>query len=137
MLREDHMVDYDADELRATGWKLYEETERQMKALAVQMDPGKTVKQLLEESKQVHPTADKLLYTYRQEMARARQFVIDHDIATIPANESIRIDPTPAFLRPVLPHAAYQMPGFLEKIQVDAIARPPTKLARLASLRRS
>ncbi len=117
ILREDHMVDYDSEELLATGWKLYEDTERQMKTLAAQMDPAKTVKDLLEENKQKHPTAEGLLDAYREWMSKARQFVIDHEIATIPAGEKIRIEPTPAFQRPMLPYAAYMMPGFLEKMQ--------------------
>jgi uncharacterized protein (DUF885 family) len=117
MLREDHMVDYDADQLRATGWKLYEDTERQMEALAASMDATKTVKELLEEAKGNHPTADGLLDAYREWMAKARQFVIDHQIATIPAGESIRIVETPAFQRMLIPYAAYNMPGFFEKVQ--------------------
>ncbi len=117
MLREDHMVDYDADQLLATGWHLYENTLAQMKELAIRMDPTRTVEQLLEESKHNHPTADGLLDAYREWMAKARQFVIDRGIATIPEGEQIRIDPTPPFMRPMIPYAAYQMPGFLEKIQ--------------------
>ena len=125
ILRENHLVDYDSDELRATGWRLYEETERQMKELAAQIDPGKTVKQLLEGAKHNHPTAEGLLDAYRQKMAEARQFVIDHDIATIPAGESIRVAPTPAFLRPIIPYAAYMMPGFLEKFQEGVFVVTP------------
>lgn len=117
LLREDHMVDYDADQLRATGWKLYAETERQMKELAARINAGKTVKELLEESKAQHPTAESLLDTYRAWMAKAREFVIDHRIASIPPGESIRIVETPAFMRPLLPYAAYNMPGFFEKVQ--------------------
>jgi len=117
MLREDHMVDYDADQLRVTGWQLYADTERQMKELAARMDPTRTVKALLEEAKGNHPTAANLLDTYREWMAKARQFVIDHQLATIPPGESIRIVETPGFLCPVIPYAAYNTPGFFEKVQ--------------------
>lgn len=117
MLREDHMVDYDADQLRATGWRLYRDTEQQMKELAARMDPTKTVKELLEAAKANHPTAAGLLDAYREWMARARQFVIDRRIATIPPGESIRIVETPPFMRPLIPYAAYNMPGIFERIQ--------------------
>lgn len=117
ILREDHMVSYDADELLDTGWRLFEDTITQMNAVAAQIDPSKSVKELLEESKQHHPTADGLLDAYRQKMAEAKQFVIDHGIVTIPEGESIRIEPTPQFQRPIIPYAAYQMPGFLEEAQ--------------------
>ena len=117
ILREDHMVSYDSDELLATGWRLLEDTTRQMQAVASQIDPDKTVTELLEESKHNHPSAEGLLDTYRQAMAAARQFVIDHAIATIPAGEEIRIEPTPEFMRPIIPYAAYSSPGFLEPVQ--------------------
>ncbi|MBN2149020.1 MAG: DUF885 domain-containing protein [Anaerolineales bacterium] len=117
LLSEDHMVDYDAVQLLKTGWHLYEDTERQMKELAASIDPGKTVMELLEDSKKIHPTANGLLDAYREWMAKARQFVIDNDIASIPAGESIRIIETPPFQRMFLPYAAYNMPGFFEKVQ--------------------
>ena len=127
MLREDHMVDYDADQLLATGWQLYEGTLAQMKELAARMDPGKTVEQLLEDNKHNHPTAAGLLDAYREWMVKARQFVIDRGIATIPAGEKIRIEPTPAFMRPMIPYAAYNMPGFLEKIQEGVFIVTPVE----------
>ena len=127
MLREDHMVDYDADELQATGWQLYESTLAQMKELAAKMDPNKTVEQLLEDNKTRHPTAEGLLDAYREWMGKARQFVIDHGIATLPAGEKIRIEPTPAFMRPMIPYAAYNMPGFLEKVQEGVFIVTPVE----------
>jgi uncharacterized protein (DUF885 family) len=50
-------------------------------------------------------------------MAEAKQFVIDHEIVSIPEGESIRIEPTPEFQRAIIPYAAYNMPGFLEEAQ--------------------
>jgi len=117
ILREDHMVDYDTAQLCATGWQLYEDTDRQMRELAGQIDPNRTAKELLEEAKDDHPTAEGLLDAYREKMAEARQFVVEHDVVTIPAGESIRIEPTPAFMRPLIPYAGYIMPGFLEELQ--------------------
>jgi uncharacterized protein (DUF885 family) len=127
ILREDHMVSYDADELLDTGWKLLEDTERQMKEVADQIDPTKTVTELLEESKHNHPTAEGLLDAYRQNMAAARQFVIDHEIASLPEGERIRIEPTPEFQRPIIPYAAYSMPGFLEPVQEGVFIVTPVE----------
>ena len=117
ILHEDHMVGYDADSLLQTGWKLFSDTERQLRELAVRMDPGKTAKELLEESKKLHPSAEGLLDAYRRAMSDARKFVVDRGIATIPAGESIRVEPTPVFQRPLLPYAAYMIPGFFEPAQ--------------------
>lgn len=127
ILREDHMVDYDSEELLATGWRLYEDTRRQMEELSASIDPNKSPQELVEEAKQDHPTTEGLLDAYRQKMAEARQFVIDHRLATIPEGESIRIEPTPAYLRPIIPYAAYNMPGMLEKIQEGVFIVTPVE----------
>ena len=117
ILREDHLVDYDADQLLETGWKLLLQTEQQMNILAASMDGNKTVRELLEHAKSNHPTAEGLLDAYRDSMQKARQFVIDHGVASIPEGEQIRVVETPSYLRPIIPYAGYNMPGFLEKIQ--------------------
>jgi len=117
LLREDHLLDYTAEELLQTGWRLFEETKAEMEGLAQKIDPTKGPKELIEEAKTDHPSADELLDVYRREMAAVRQFVIDHEIATIPEGESLKIEPTPPFLRGLIPYAAYLMPGPLEKQQ--------------------
>jgi uncharacterized protein (DUF885 family) len=50
-------------------------------------------------------------------MNQARQFAIDMNIVSVPDNELIRIDPTPEFLRNLIPYAAYDPPGFFEQVQ--------------------
>jgi uncharacterized protein (DUF885 family) len=117
MLRENHFLDYTADSLLKKGWELFEETQAAMETVARSMHPDKTAKEILEAAKDDHPEAKDLLDAYRREVARARQFVIDHEIVSIPENESLRIEPTPAHMRAVLPFAAYMMPGPLEKKQ--------------------
>jgi uncharacterized protein (DUF885 family) len=127
ILREDHMVDYNAEELLSTGWRLLDETRAEMERLAARMDKKKTARALIEASKADHPSAEGLLDAYRTWMAKARQFVVDREIATIPAGETLRIDPTPPFLRPILPYAAYQMPGFLERVQEGVFVVTPVE----------
>ena len=117
MLRENHMVDYDADRLLKVGWEQFRSTQAQMEDVARQIDPNKTVQELLEEAKSDHPTAEGLLAAYEEAMSAARQYVVEHDIATIPAGETLRIVETPTYLRPVIPYAAYMPPGILEERQ--------------------
>ncbi len=117
LLREDHMVDYDADQLLAVGWEQFHQTRAQMEAVAREIDSNKTVRELLEEAKADHPTAEGLLPAYEQAMADIRQYVIDHDIAAIPPGESLRIVETPVYMRPLIPYAAYMSPGILEEKQ--------------------
>ena len=117
LLRERHMVDYDADQLLAMGWEQFRQTKAQMEALAREIDPDRTVEEMMEEAKADHPTAEGLLDAYRQAMADIRQYVFDHDIVGIPPDESLRIIETPVFLRPILPYAAYMSAGILEERQ--------------------
>lgn len=117
ILREEHMVDYDADRLIEVGWEQFERTRTEMEEVGRQIAPRKTVQELLEESKGTHPTAEELLGTYERAMAAARRFIVEHDIVTIPEGESVRIIETPGYLWPVIPYAAYMPPGILEEEQ--------------------
>lgn len=117
MLREDHLLDYSADALLELGWKLFNDTQAQMETLAAKVAPGKTAREIVDEAKKDHPTARDLLKTYRREMERARRFVQERGIVTIPEGEKLTIRPTPPSMRPVLPYAAYMMPGPLERKQ--------------------
>ena len=117
LVRENHMLDYGSEELLKMGRELFDETQRAMEELAQRIDRQKNARGLLEAAKADHPKADELLDVYRREMARARQFVASRDIVTIPEGESLKIEPTPPFLRGIIPYAAYMMPGPLEKVQ--------------------
>ena len=139
MLHKDHMVDYGAEQLLATGWEQFRQTRVQMEALAREIEPQKAVQEILEEAKADHPTAEGLLAAYEAAMAEVRQYVIDHDIATIPEGESLRIIETPVYLRPLVPYAGYMSAGILEEQQegifvvtpVDPAAPPEEQEQRL------
>lgn len=117
ILREDHMLDYTADDLLQLGWKLFEETKAQMEELARKIAPGKTAREILEEAKKDYPRPGEVLEVYRREMERVRKFVKEKEIVTIPEGEELKIMPTPPSMRPIIPYAAYMMPGPLENKQ--------------------
>ncbi len=140
MLREKHFLDVSAGELLDTGWRLFQDTEREMEDVAKAIDPSRTAREILEEAKDEHPPAGELLDAYRREVARARAFVVEHDIVMIPEGETLRVEPTPAHMRAVLPYAAYMMPGPLEKRQegiflVTPVSPRAPKEAKKAKLR--
>jgi hypothetical protein len=117
LLRENHMVNYDADQLLAEGWRLVDETETEMEVLASSIDPTRNARELLDICKNDHPAMDELIKVYQDAMCKARQFAINNQIVSIPGDELIRIDPTPEFLRNLIPFAAYDPPGFFEPVQ--------------------
>jgi uncharacterized protein (DUF885 family) len=125
MLRDDHMVDWNADWLLGKGYELYEGTLAEMEELARKIDPSKSAKELVEAMKDDHPSGEELLDTYRGAMARARQFVVERDLVTIPEGEELKIVETPMFLRNQIPYAAYMPPGLLEEVQQGVFVVTP------------
>src|SRR6185295_14973641 len=53
--------------------------------------------------------ADQLLGVYRTEIDRANNWVLEHDLVTMP-EAPLEVVPTPAFLAPLVPFAAYEPP---------------------------
>jgi uncharacterized protein (DUF885 family) len=51
------------------------------------------------------------LEAYRSAMDRARAFVVEHDLATMPQHDRLRVIETPTFERHVIPFAAYYRPA--------------------------
>lgn len=84
---EEEILPHASDEF-AAGRELFDEllheTRAQMEAVAQEIDPERSVREILEDAKADHPTAEGLLDAYRQSMAKSRQYVIDHNIASIP-----------------------------------------------------
>lgn len=76
--------------------------------IAAELDPGATEAEVVDRVKSDHP-ADfaEALVGYRAAMREARQYVIDHHLATMPEGETLNVIPTPRYLRQVLPFAAY------------------------------
>src|SRR3989454_10885833 len=50
-------------------------------------------------------------------LREARQFLIDHDLMTVPQGEELKVIETPSYIRHVIPFAAYSSPGRFEKTQ--------------------
>ena len=63
------------------------------------------------------PAREKLLDSYREALAAARRFVVEHDIVTLAPGEELVVEPTPQALRGSLPFAAYEGPGPFDRVQ--------------------
>ena len=116
-----------ADEIYQLGAKYLDKLKQERSRLAEQISPGKTAAEVLKEIQSDAPkTFDETLEFTRKEMERAKKFVVKHDIATIPAEEKLHIQETPAFMAPIIPFAALVLPGKYEKIQegIYIVTRP-------------
>ncbi len=106
------------EQIRALGVKFLRDSKRQLAALAKEIRPGATVEEAGEIVKEDRPARfqEALAYTDRV-MRETRQFLIDHDVATVPPGEELKVIETPSYLRHVIPFAAYSSPGKFEKRQ--------------------
>ncbi len=107
-LHHQHAIRGGAPELWRYGMHLIEETEARLKAVARKLDGTEdwraAVARLRAES-----TVTDVLATYRQEVDRARHFMLEQ--ALVPETPvPLDLVPTPAFLESVVPFAAYQPP---------------------------
>jgi uncharacterized protein (DUF885 family) len=117
LLADVHLLEYDAATLLEFGREMFDAISGQMAELAEKIEPGAAAGDVLERLKENHPTADEVLGFYVDLMNQTKQFVIDNDIVTIPANEVLEVIETPEFERSTIPFAAYMPPAPYEDDQ--------------------
>ncbi|HJP88513.1 MAG TPA: DUF885 domain-containing protein, partial [Candidatus Limnocylindrales bacterium] len=102
----------DTDAILEIGWKQLELNHELRRKAAHDIDPTASEMEVVDRVKHDHPeTFDDALEEYRVAMRRARQHLIDHDIATVSDDERVEVVATPPFLRGVMPFAAYFEPA--------------------------
>lgn len=83
---------------------------------AAELDPTASEADVLARVKADHPaTFEDALDAYREVMGRARAFIAEHDLVTIPPDEALDVIPTPEYLRKVMPFAAYFQPAAFDR----------------------
>jgi uncharacterized protein (DUF885 family) len=105
--------------IRSLGERYLAEFKEERAALLSQNWPGRSLTEVNTLIRAQHAGSfEAALEEYRQIIADARQFVIQAGLATFPEAEELRVEPTPAFLRPVVPFAAYEAPAHFESRQL-------------------
>jgi uncharacterized protein (DUF885 family) len=104
-----------ADDILALGEEQLAAERAARQAVAREIDPSATEHEVVDRVKSEH-AADFVgaLNEYRSAMGAARQFIVDHDLATIPEGERLLVVETPEYMRGVVPFAAYYSPGKFE-----------------------
>jgi uncharacterized protein (DUF885 family) len=97
-----------APELWRYGHRLAEEIEAELAALAAPF--GAPWPDVVDRLRADHPAPEELVAAYRRAMDEARDFVARRGLAPIP-DAPLDVIPTPDFMRPVIPFAAYDSPG--------------------------
>ena len=116
----------DTDAILEIGWEQLERNHELRRAAAREIDPTASEAEVVERVKDDHPeTFDEALQGYRDAMTRARQHLIDFDIATVPSDERVEVIATPPFLRGVMPFAAYFEPARFDASPVGVYVVTP------------
>jgi uncharacterized protein (DUF885 family) len=103
---------FTARELRDMGREQVELVSTQMSELAQKIDGTSEWTSVIERLRGEHPAdMDDLLRCYREETARAREFVRSHGLMTLPEGEECAVEPAPLFLRAAAPVASYFPPA--------------------------
>ena len=117
LLSSHHMLPYNSDQIYSIGEKLIEETQKEMEKVSKEIDPQKDWTGIVKEIKKTHPEKEKLLDLYKKEMEKARDFVKQKDLVTIPEGENLEVIETPIFERNIIPYGAYMPPAPFEEKQ--------------------
>lgn len=127
-LHHEHALVSGAPELWRYGLHLQEETEAALGALAGRMG-GRGWREIVEELRGDTPEPEALLAVYRAELDRARAFVAQRDLVSIPS-EPVDVVPTPSFMLALVPFAAYEPPPIFLSHQTGRfyVTRPDTSL---------
>lgn len=110
-LREVHGLDMTPDEVHQLGWTIYREVEAELAAQAARIDPALDWVALTERIRDDHPTRDDLLDAYCRAIQRARAFIIDQGLVTVPANESVQCRYSDPSARSFSPFGTFRVPA--------------------------
>jgi uncharacterized protein (DUF885 family) len=129
----------DGDEILAVGEELLASEKAAREALLPEIQPGASAQEVADVVKDDHPaTFAEALHEYRASMDRARAFVVDHGLATPPEEDHLNVMETPAFLRHLIPFAAYYDPAKFDPVPVGTyIVTPPSQPSMMREHNRS
>ena len=100
-----------ADDILEIGERQLADSQTARRQVASEIDGGAPVEAVIDRVKSDHPADfDSALLVYRRAMDEAREFVVEHQLSSLPEGESLAVIATPEYLRSSLPFAAYFAP---------------------------
>jgi uncharacterized protein (DUF885 family) len=111
LLVDKELLGYGAVEMRERGRAAYAELAAEMEELTSRIDGTRDWRALLKRLNHDHPeTPDAMRHEYAAWTEKARRFLHDTGLVTMPEGEECRVEPSPPFQRPVLAVASYSGP---------------------------
>jgi uncharacterized protein (DUF885 family) len=131
IVRDEHGLPYTLDEIDAIGQREVARISCELNELARSIDPRRSWQQIHEDARiafaaQPHD----LLREYREATYGLRDRLVADGVIELPPGETCDVISTPAFLRSVIPSAAYSSPGPLDAVQrgIYYVSDPPPSL---------
>jgi uncharacterized protein (DUF885 family) len=107
------------DAVLALGRSYLQAMEEARRELLAAHWPGRSLQEVDQLVRSDRPDSfEAALASYRRAIADSREFVSSRGLATLPPGEELRVEATPAFMRPVLPFAAYEPPAHFDRRQL-------------------
>ncbi len=127
------------DEILAVGEELLASERAAREALLSEIEPGASAQEVADVVKDDHPaTFAEALHQYRASMDRARAFVVERGLATLPEEDHLNVIETPAFIRHLIPFAAYYDPAKFDAVPVGTyVVTPPSEPSMMREHNRS
>ena len=111
LLKERESLRFDARSLRAMGQAEYDRLDAEMKQIALRIRGTEDWREVLETAGADHPlTEEAMRQSYEVWTARARDFLAQTGLVTLPDGERCLVEPSPVFQRPLIGVASYMAP---------------------------
>ncbi len=111
LLREKELLPFGTRELQGRGREQYDLLANDANKIAAQIDGGGTWTEVCERLNRVHaPTPDAMRAEYEEWTERARSFLVDTGLVTLPPGERCTVEPSPHYQRPIQAVASYNQP---------------------------
>ena len=124
-----------SEEIYRLGVKYLKELKDERARIAAQIAPDKSLEEVMKMIEQNAPkTFEEALTATRKAMEEAKHFIIKNNIATVYEEDKLIVEETPAFLAPIIPFAAMNMPSRFDKPMIGVyIVTRPKDIANLGS----
>jgi len=119
MLARGELIDLNPERILELGLSELKREQENFANAARIIDPSKPAIEVYRAIQKDHPTEESLLPDTRRNMEAIRQFLVEHDIVTIPSPVRPRVEETPQFDR-ATSFASMDTPGPFEKVATEA-----------------
>lgn len=124
-----------SEDIYQLGVQYLKDLKKERERTAAQIAPDKSVEEVMKMIEEDAPrTFEEAMSATRKAMEDAKQFVVENDLATVHEEDKLLVEETPAFIAPLIPFAALNMPSRFDKPMIgEYIVTRPKDIKNLGS----